>query len=216
MPGLPTRMGPLPITSNISPTILREIGRICVAYSRIEWLLNKTLYDVLNVTPAEGRLAVRDPSPDQRLDLIEELLELKNIKVPIVNISELKAFLKEAKTKRDAVAHGIWLRERGDPTLYLRLINGTWTPPGTKGKTKRRVHLEGLEFNDDDAKLWTAMVQAVYDAVRVLHDAVINEMNRMVDAGTLPDRRPERSLPQRRTQGQTGETPSTPPESSAE
>src|SRR5665811_1799988 len=94
----PRQMGNVPLTSDLPPSILREIGKICVAYSRIEWLLNKTIYDVLKVSSAEGRLAVRDPAPDQRVELIEDLMKLNNIKCTVERVGELKTFLNEAKT----------------------------------------------------------------------------------------------------------------------
>jgi hypothetical protein len=187
-----------------------------VAYSRIEWLLNKTIYDVLNVSSAEGRLAVRDPTPDQRVDLIEDLMRLKGIKNTVERIGDLKSFLKDAKTKRDAVAHGVWLRADGDPTLYLRLVNGTWTPPGTIGKTKRRMMLEGFQFTLQDAKEWTELVQTTFKAVQLFHAVIVNEMNRMVAAGELPDKRPEPSLRRNRSRDQTDDKPRPLPESSAE
>ena len=208
-------MGNVPLTSDLPPSILREIGKICVAYSRIEWLLNKTIYDVLNVSSAEGRLAVRDPAPDQRVELIEDLMKLNNIKCTVERVGELKTFLKEAKTRRDAVAHGVWLRADGDPTLYLRLINGNWTPLGTVGKTKRRMMLEGLQFTVEDAKEWTALVQTTFKAVQVFHAKIINEMNRMVDAGELPDKRPEPSPHRNRTRDRTSGRRRPPPESSS-
>jgi hypothetical protein len=207
-------MSNVPLTSDLPPSILREIGRICVAYSRIEWLLNKTIYDVLNVSTAEGRLAVRDPAPDQRVELIEDLMALNGIKPTVERIGDLKSFLKEAKTKRDALAHGVWLRPDGGTTLYLRLINGTWTPPGTTGKIKRRMMLEGFPFTLEEAREWTELVQTTFKAVQIFHAKIINEMNRMVASGELPDKRPEPSPRQNRTRGQTGDKPPRPPRSS--
>lgn len=209
-------MGNVPLTSELPPSILREIGRICVAYSRIEWLLNKTIYDVLNVSSAEGRLAVRDPSPDQRVDLIEDLMRVKGINPKIERIGELKTFLKEAKTKRDAVAHGVWVRADGDPALYLRLLNGSWTPPGTIGKTKRRMMLEAFQFTIEDAKEWTELVQTTFKAVQLFHAMIIDEMNRMVDAGELPDKRPEPSLHRNRNLDQTADKRPPQPEQTEE
>jgi hypothetical protein len=208
-------LGPLPLVSDLPTPILQEIGKICVAFSRIEWLLNKIIYDVLNVTAAEGRLAVRDPVPDHRVDLIEELMKLKNIDPKLTNAGDLKTSLKEAKTKRDAVAHGVWLRPDGESTLFLRLINGTWAPLGM-GKTKRRMLLEGLEFTSEDAKAWRELIESTLTDVQAFHAAIIAEMNRMVDAGTLHDKRPEPSLHPNHSRDQTGDKTRPPPESSGE
>ena len=73
--------------------------------------------------------------------------------------------------------------------------------------------LEGFQFTVQDAKEWTELVQATLSAVQVFHAAIINEMNRMVDAGTLLDKRPEIFLHPKRSQDQTGDKPQLPPES---
>ena len=104
----------------------------------------------------------------------------------------------------------------GDSTLYLRLVNDSWTPPGSIGKTKRRMLLEGSQFTTQDAEEWTKLVQTTLTAVQVFHAAIINEMNRMVDAGTLSDRRQEPFLHRNHSRDQTGDKLQPPPESSDE
>jgi len=54
--------------------------------------------------------------------------------------------------QRNQLAHGVWVRDPDTGTLILRVTKGSWQPvKGQRGKTKRLVSPEGIEFGRDDA-----------------------------------------------------------------
>jgi hypothetical protein len=186
-----------PITATLPPSILREIGRCCTYHALIEWLLSRTTYLLLGLSDVEGRVSVREPRTTDRLDMIVDLLKLKAISIPEINFSELRQLIQEAATKRDSLAHGIWVRDSSG-SLRLNLSGGQWTPPGDRGKTKRRVTLEALEFDALVASRYTAAVGAAINEVKVLHDLVSKKVEQ---SATSPQKCREESQHRDRPRG---------------
>jgi len=56
---------------------VREIGRIIVRWAFFEYAVQQTVWETLDVDPAEGRIALREPRVTDRLQMINELLEYR-------------------------------------------------------------------------------------------------------------------------------------------
>ena len=67
------------ITTDVPAMMLREIGRVVVAYANLEYLLSEVIYLLLDVDPKRGRLAVREPRATDRLDVIQDLILLSKL-----------------------------------------------------------------------------------------------------------------------------------------
>ena len=65
-------------TTKLPALLLREIGRITIAFAAIEHELNLVAYTLLNVSRAEGRLAVTRQNIRSRMALIKQLAEVKS------------------------------------------------------------------------------------------------------------------------------------------
>jgi hypothetical protein len=175
---------PLPVTIHLPPSISREIGRACTYHALIEWLLNRITYQLLGVSDLCGRIAVREPRITDRIDMIIDLMKIREIEVPEINLNELRGILGECSTKRDALAHGIWVKDPKTKQLFLRLSGGTWSPPGTRGKVKRRIDLEAHEFDAHEASLWTAHIEATMKTIKTLHDRIKARLSELPRACT--------------------------------
>jgi len=143
-------------------------------------------------------------------------MKMHDIKLPQFNFGGLKTILSECKTYRDSVAHGVWLREPGTNVIHLRRIHGSWTPPGTIGKTKRRIILEGEEFDTEKGRLWRAAVVAALEVVRDLSVAIDAVLETRIALGTWPEKPFELHQRPRPPRGRTGDKSQPPSESSAE
>jgi hypothetical protein len=126
------------ILNDLPASHCREVGRIVVKFSRLEHKLSGAIYTVLQVHTVEGRLAVREPRAPEKLDLIHDLLTLRGVKVA-TDFKELRKILEDANSRRDQLAHGIWVRApNGD--ICLRVTKGNWPQDEqVDGRKKRAV-----------------------------------------------------------------------------
>lgn len=162
----------LPATGNLPASLLREIGRVIVSFARLEDKLSNALYVLLQVHRVEGRLAVREPRAADRLDLIRELLELRNIQVG-TDFKALRRALEDATNRRDQIAHGVWFRNPTTGTFYLRLTRGHWPAQTVRfGKRKRLIYPEGMPFDVDECRSILATIEAAARGVDLLGEAI--------------------------------------------
>jgi hypothetical protein len=148
-----------------------------VAAAAVEWLLARITYALLRLSEVEGRLAVREPRPKERLDMIKDLLDINKIEVA-ADIATIREALETADTQRNQLAHGIWVRDSSSKELFLRITNGQWQPiKNQKGKTKRLVDPQGIQFTVDDAKSLSALFDATITALTALNVEVVQALS---------------------------------------
>jgi hypothetical protein len=115
----------LPLVVRLPPRYSTEIGRITVRWAHIEWRLRQLAYRLLDVTPAEGRIAVRDLREADYLDMVCQLLELNNLRTPL-GVPQLHTDLVAWGQFRNLVSHGIWVRHPETGELMAQLTRGQW------------------------------------------------------------------------------------------
>ena len=106
---LKTQAGTFPVI--MPPPAMREgIGTILSTYAIIEFQLGAVLHTLLNIEPAEQRIAWSYQHPLARAKVIKSLFEWNGVDVDmkdtINNIDELG-------TIRDQLAHGVWIVKNG-------------------------------------------------------------------------------------------------------
>jgi hypothetical protein len=107
------------------------------------------IYDILPIGPKEGRIAVKEPSAEERFTIITDLLNLKGINLT-VDIKYLRKEIKYIADRRNEIVHGTWL-DNGDEIL-LRLTKGDRQPaPNTQSK-KRKIYPEAVRFGPEELK----------------------------------------------------------------
>lgn len=140
----------LPSIYKLPKEFIDKIGHVIVAFSYLEYLLSRIIYDLLNVGQKEGRLAVREPRATDRLDIIIDLLNIKEIKVD-VDIDAISQLLDDVQSRRNNIAHGVWLEHPNTGQIFLRLTRGSWQPdPKIRGKVKKTIHPEGREYGEPE------------------------------------------------------------------
>jgi len=162
----------LPLRVNLPSFLLREIGRIVSRHAILEWKLSRTVYTLLGIDPVCGRVTIREPRTTDRLDMIADLIKIKNISVS-ADLPAIRNALDACVSQRDALAHGLWMVDPDYPDrLFLRQTAGNWTPPGKIGKQKRRIHPQAAEYVLDDAKSLVALIDATVQAVYDLEEEI--------------------------------------------
>ena len=103
--------------------IAASLGRIVSRWAYQESLLYLISYEVLSVTPKQGRVAVRHPRASDVIEMIEDLLLLRGISVA-PELTQLKADIVEVLRRRDLLVHSVWLQHKGK--VAIQDTRGKW------------------------------------------------------------------------------------------
>jgi hypothetical protein len=103
----------------------REIGRIVVHWAYFEHCIQEMNWTALGVAPAAGRIAVREPRAEDRLEMLRDLVKLRNATWDDAIYKSILKNSKLLKAKRDLVAHGIWHHNHRDGWC-VQLTRGSW------------------------------------------------------------------------------------------
>lgn len=153
------------IVQKIPYNIAATLGRINVCYSLIEHKLSSLAALILQINKAEMRIALRMPRAVDRLDIVLDLFAVKAIPIS-ENISNLRTQLDEACSRRDNLAHGLWLKHPDTDVLYLRLTRGKWPKDLTNGqKIARTVFPQSIPIDLAYCKEALALCESVIKSV---------------------------------------------------
>ncbi len=165
-------MRELPVVTNLSIALTREIGRVIVGHALLELCLSRIIYKLIDVDPKFGRLAVREPRAIDRLELIFDLAEVQGIRLKI-NKTLYRDAVKVCVSQRDQLAHGIWVRDPKTRMLFLRITKGSWQPvKGQRGKTKRLIKPEAIQYNAEDARVLRQIIDQTTSMINELGVAI--------------------------------------------
>lgn len=126
----------------------REIGRIIVHWAYFEHCIQDMVWQTIGVSQAVGRVSVREPKVTDRLEMLRELLTLRQGSWDdklYKSICERATLL---GSKRHLVAHGIWGKSPA----------GEWTVQLTRGSWPRdaKEHVAGSKKITPEAVLMDA------------------------------------------------------------
>jgi len=151
----------LPTIYKLPKEFVEKIGHVIVAFSYLEYLLSRVIYDLLDVGQKEGRLAVREPRATDRFEIITDLLELRQITV-LADIDVIYKSITDVQNRRNNIAHGVWLEHPNTKQIFLRMTKGKWQPdPKKRGKVKKIIHPEGLEYGEPELSQLCVDIDAV-------------------------------------------------------
>ena len=85
-----------------------DMGRIVTRASYMQNYLQKIIYLLVGVQEEIGRIAIREPRTRDRIDMILDLIAVRNLKVPDVDLKHLREVIDDAEDFRNLCAHGAW------------------------------------------------------------------------------------------------------------
>ncbi len=179
-----TNMVEAEIVHDLPPEINMEIGRIIVAFAKLEHKLTAMIGLILQLEKAEMRLVIKEPRPHERLDTIVDLFLLKGIELR-TDTKELRKLLETANSRRDRLAHGLWLKHPTTGELYIRLTKGNWSPeklPNQEAKIKRSIFPEAHPYGANECQEDLKIIEQSLDGV----DALGGELDSLLSS--FPDR----------------------------
>ena len=132
--------------------LLQGIGRVIVAHARLEWYMAELVSDIARIDYPIGRQIFRGDNPEALLTIILRLYDMWNI--PRSDLGNLRKQVKKCYEKRNALAHGIWIRTKSFQLVAVREERMT-----DAGMLDRRI-LPGRQ---------TRTVKSFSDDVRYIH-----------------------------------------------
>lgn len=90
-----------PITLDLPDSHFISIGKIVAHWTPVERLLQLMAYDLLDIGPKHGRVAVRSPRAEDGLNMIQQLMALEKIEIQNLDFAALTNVLRGLKNIRD-------------------------------------------------------------------------------------------------------------------
>jgi hypothetical protein len=126
-----------PLETSLPLSMYREIGRVAFKFSLLEHQLRQAAYLVAGVDRRIGRVAFRDPRAEDMVEMINDLIDSKEMKIEHIAKGFLTK-LRKAKTDRDLLCHGLWARNPNTQEIQLITVRGTADTP-REGHIKRKL-----------------------------------------------------------------------------
>jgi hypothetical protein len=108
-----------------------------------------------------GRITLRDPRIDDRLDMLLDIAYLKKLSLNEKQITNLKTRASETLRWRDLLAHGIWIPRDGK--WLLQMTAGHYPKNFEAEHRKRRVNPEGISVDIEGLRSVTEAIGMLID-----------------------------------------------------
>jgi len=156
----------------LPPSMTREIGRIVVHWAYFEQCVQQMNWQTLGITPAAGRLALREPRVEDRLEMLHDLVKLRDGEWDDALFRDILKRTKLAKAKRDLVAHGLWAkREDG---WFVELSRGMW-PKNLREfvRGSRKITTQLIPMTLEKLREATSEIASLLDDLGKLRDSTV-------------------------------------------
>jgi hypothetical protein len=161
------------VIHNLPDDLASGIGRVIVAYGRIEHNLSSIASLLLQLNKAEMRIALRMPRAADRMEMVLDLFAIKGITIKDLDTNSLKNEISEVSTKRDWLAHGLWLQHPETGEIFLRVSRGNWDKSETEGhKVSRPIFPQSKPFSASDCADILKRIEAILAEIDRLGSAV--------------------------------------------
>jgi hypothetical protein len=175
---------------DIPAPLAREIGRFVVTWANFEHCVQSIIWGTLELSPGEGRIAVRETRITDRLDMLGDLAELRGLALDYVLLNEIRKTADKLAGKRHLLAHSIWQK----PDYWVAVVTrGSWSETQleianypTVGISKS-IEPEAISITANDVRSWTQ------ETISLIND--IERLGANPRRVPLPEKRKRRSVP---------------------
>ena len=148
----------------IPSTLLKGVGRVLVAHARLELRVTELVFELLRVNPKLGRHVLRGENPTRNFETAQRLLRVWGITEP----KGLEGKIKRAYGRRNAVAHGFWVK--GIKAREVRLALGAGYQQTSVGAIHRRTLPQFATFSFSQLVTDANFINSVADEVKQLQN----------------------------------------------
>ena len=166
-------MGTYPVRRKLPVAYSTEIGRIITRFAFLETQLRNITYHLLDISPKQGRVAVRQFRVADQITIIEDLAKLAKIDLK-VTWKNLKQPCKEAESYRDRLAHGVWLKHSETETPVLQDFSTAYVRNGAPRKPK--IYPLAVPVQLEHLKNITSNIEQLSDLLHVIEERAIRAM----------------------------------------
>ena len=163
----------LPASYELPVSFSREIGRIIVHWAYFEHSVQRLVWLLMGVDEQEGRIGVREPRVEDRLDMIRDLAELKSFPLDAKAMSFIKGECEKVRIYRDLLAHGLWM-QYPDNTWRIAQVRGQH-PPDTEGppQRSRRINPGAVPISLGTLQRTTQHIQILIEGIKPLEKKIV-------------------------------------------
>jgi hypothetical protein len=185
---------------DIPAPLAREIGRFLVTWAHFEHYVQAIIWNCLQISGEQGRIAVREPRIIDRLDMIRDLGECQNLGMDFVLLKEIRTKAEPLAGRRHMLAHCLW--QKLDNDWCAVVTRGTWQdlPIEIAGYypvgVSKNLEPHGVPINGDDVRGWTERTILLIGELKKVGD-----QHRPVP---LREKRKKRSAPKDQTHDHSG------------
>jgi uncharacterized protein YwbE len=148
-------------TYHLPHAVSGEIGRIIVHWAFLDHYIERTVYILLKLDQKRGRLALKDGTINDRINLISDLAGLQSIKLDETKLSAFKSKVKQAEERRNVFAHGLWT-QLPDGSLRVQQVTGEYSKTvKVSHSRKRKIDPEGLAVTVDGLRTVTKDIEGL-------------------------------------------------------
>ena len=161
---------------NLPGTFFREIGRIIVHWAFFEHCVQEMIWDLMKISEAAGRIAVREPRVTDRLDMMRDILRLRKGHWDDELFKTVRSKANLLAAKRHLVGHGKWIQHPKDGSWNVELTRGSWPKDANElALQSKKVQPEGVTLELGDLRATTSEILVLFD-----------ELNRLKQSTRVP------------------------------
>ena len=164
-------MATAPILRELPPSYIAGIGSICFEWAMHEHVVRLITYELLNLGPKHGRVAVRSPRDDEQITMIRQLMGLEGIVVESVDLADLADRIKTLSKIRDLVAHSIWLKHESG-AIMIQDLTGSWRPDPKGPRVPKRIQPGAVFVEENDLQHIATAIRAT----RAMSEGLLREV----------------------------------------
>lgn len=161
-----------PARYDLPASIARELGRFLVTWAHFEQYIQASIWSQLQLSAAEGRIAVREPRVTDRLDMLRDVAQLNNTEADYVLLLSIRQRAAPLATMRHILAHSLWTKTGND--WIVLITRGQWdkayadipnVPTGLKA-----VQAEGFDITAPMLRQWASETHQLIEDFKTLGD----------------------------------------------
>ena len=192
-----------PIVAKLPDEIAAGIGHVFVRWAYLEWTLKLMIYNLVGVDETVGRVVIGTGRSEDQVNKIEDLMTILGI-LPEPPLTSLKNALVKLEKSRDALAHGLWVKDPETGGLCIQDIGGKWNVGTKTPRVTKRMYPDIEPISKETLDKLLANIEAVIANVESLH------ANALAARSALQETLRGQAAQDRRTGDQSQSTPQDP------
>jgi hypothetical protein len=141
---------------------------VIVSFARLEWLVDRLVYFVLDIDDKLGRLVVRDQDGAEQFKLLCRLLRLKGIETK-TELNPIATAIRSCQSQRNDIAHSVWVVSPFTRNFMICLFRGEWSKDDDVEVKSRKLNPEGRAYPIEEAISLVSLIEGTITSLEALY-----------------------------------------------